>query len=244
MTDSRPPAALSETYWNESRQPLVSLVFITPMMLIYEWGFWMFGVRNGADEWMGRILAAMDFRLHIFLPVLTVAVLLGWHHLTHHPWRFSWGVLSAMAVESLFLAVCLRILLALQSMLMQISRGSAAVPTWTDKIREAIGYLGAGIYEELLFRLILISAAVWLIRLWLPERRKSSVLAVLASSLLFSAAHYVGAAGYTFDWFTFSFRFVAGVFFAVLFLYRGFGITAGAHALYDISVGLFYWTSF
>jgi hypothetical protein len=32
---------------------------------------------------------------------------------------------------------------------------------------------------------------------------------------------------------------VAGVFFALLFLYRGFGITAGTHALYDILVGIF-----
>ena len=102
-----------------------------------------------------------------------------------------------------------------------------------------MGYLGAGLYEELLFRLILITAAVWTIRLWMPDKRKSMVLAVLASSLLFSAAHYLGAAGDEFRWFSFSFRFFAGLFFAVLFIYRGFGITAGAHALYDISVVIF-----
>jgi hypothetical protein len=243
MPDDAPLISpLAESYWFESRQPLVSLAFITPMMVIYEFGVWKLGVQNGADEWMAKILAMMDFRLHIFLPLAMVAILLGWHHLTRHPWRFSTGVLSTMVVESLLLAVCLRIVLVIQStmfhgMAMQIAAEPPAAAS--EKLRLAVSYLGAGIYEELLFRLILTTAVVWLIRLWLPEKRTSIVLAVLASSVLFSAAHYVGAAGYAFDWSSFSFRFVAGVFFSVLFLYRGFGITAGAHALYDISVVIF-----
>jgi hypothetical protein len=240
MPDAPLISPLAENYWIESRQPLMSLAFITPMMLIYEVGVWKLGVQNGADVWMGKVLFLMDFRLHIFLPLLMAVILLGWHHLTHHPWRISGGVLSAMAVESLFLAVCLRMVLVLQStMMLQISVDQPPAPAMADRIREAVCYLGAGLYEELLFRLILITACAWTIRLWLPDKRKSMVLAVLASSLLFSAAHYLGAAGDPFDWFSFSFRFVAGLFFAVLFLFRGFGITAAAHALYDISVVIF-----
>jgi membrane protease YdiL (CAAX protease family) len=240
MSDSPLISPLAESYWTESRQPLVSLAFIAPMMLIYEIGVWKLGVQNGADEWMVKILSMMDFRLHIFLPLSMAAILLGWHHLTHHPWRFSIGVLSTMAIESLLLAVCLRMILVMQSTVMlQISAGGPPAPAMADRFREMVSYLGAGIYEELLFRLILITAIVWTIRLWLPDKRKSMVLAVLASSLIFSLAHYIGVAGYQFDWFSFSFRFIAGLFFAVLFIYRGFGITAGAHALYDISVVIF-----
>jgi hypothetical protein len=40
-------------------------------------------------------------------------------------------------------------------------------------------------------------------------------------------------------WFGFVFRFLAGVFFSVLFVYRGFGIAAGSHAAYDVLLGLF-----
>lgn len=236
MSDSTFLSPMAEQYWTESRQPLVSLVFIAPIMLIYEFGVWKLGVQNGADAWMAKVLAMMDFRLHIFLPLLTVGILLGWHHITHHPWRFSLGVLSTMAVESLLLAVCLRFILIMQkSVLLEV----AGDPTIADRMRLAVGYLGAGIYEELLFRLILTSATIWIFRLWVPDKRKSMVLAVLASSLLFSWAHYLGAAGETFDWFSFSFRFVAGLFFSVQFLFRGFGITAGTHALYDISIVVF-----
>ncbi len=65
------------------------------------------------------------------------------------------------------------------------------------------------------------------------------MLAALATSVLFAAAHYVGASGEPFRWFSFVFRFVAGMFFSVVFIYRGFGIAAGSHAAYDILVGLF-----
>jgi membrane protease YdiL (CAAX protease family) len=63
-------------------------------------------------------------------------------------------------------------------------------------------------------------------------------LTVIATSLLFSAAHYLGPHGETFDSFSFWFRCTAGAFFALLFVHRGFGIAAGTHALYDIMASL------
>ena len=100
-----------------------------------------------------------------------------------------------------------------------------------------MGYLGAGIYEELLFRLIVLSLLILVLRSLRLPAWAGMAIAVLASSLLFSAAHYVGGRE-PLVWFSFLFRFIAGVFFALLFLYRGFGITAGAHAGYNILVGI------
>ena len=68
--------------------------------------------------------------------------------------------------------------------------------------------------------------------------RQALVGAIVATSLIFSAAHYVGPQGQRLEISSFLFRSVAGGFFAVLFVYRGFGIAAGTHALYDILVGL------
>ena len=72
----------------------------------------------------------------------------------------------------------------------------------------------------------------------MARRWLGTASAVILTSLLFSAAHYVGPHGEPFDAFSFSFRCIAGAFFAVLFVWRGFGIAAGTHAMYDIFVGI------
>ena len=228
----------AENYWSQSRRPVVSLVFIAPLMVIYEAGVLLWGVQNGADAWMRQFLDLLGFSQHLLLPLLTVCVLLSWQYLTREPWRFSAGVLSPMAVECLFLAICLRMVLVFQGSLL-LAIGELTELSITSTLKSGVGFLGAGIYEELLFRLLLLTAAVWIIRRWWTAPKASMVLAVLVSSLIFAAAHYVGHAGDNFQWFSFLFRFVAGVFFSILFLYRGFGIAAGAHAAYDILVGLF-----
>ncbi|MGD0516232.1 MAG: CPBP family intramembrane glutamic endopeptidase [Thermoguttaceae bacterium] len=235
QTTHNPFYSRAEYYWVQSRRPVVSLVFIAPLLAIYEAGVLIWGVQNGADAWMRQFLDLMGFSQHWLLPLLTVCVLLGWHYLTHEPWRFSPGVLSPMVAECLLLAICLQVVLVFQGTLL-LSTGQASGPSIAAKM---VGYLGAGIYEELLFRLILLSATLWLIRRWWTAQNLSLVLAVLVSSLIFAAAHYVGGAGDDFHWFSFLFRFMAGVFFSILFIYRGFGIAVGAHAAYDILAILF-----
>ncbi len=101
--------------------------------------------------------------------------------------------------------------------------------------------IGAGIYEELIFRLILICVLMLLFEDVAGVSRKNSIiLSVLASAALFSAHHHIVfvngqlAPGALFNWTEFGFRTIAGVYFAVLFAIRGFGITAGTHAFYDI----------
>ncbi len=101
--------------------------------------------------------------------------------------------------------------------------------------------IGAGIYEELVFRLILICLLMLLFQDVLRLTHKNSIiLSVLISAALFSAHHHVifvdGQLGRiaAFNWTEFGFRTIAGIYFAVLFAIRGFGITAGTHAFYDI----------
>jgi hypothetical protein len=101
--------------------------------------------------------------------------------------------------------------------------------------------IGAGIYEELLFRLILICALMLLLQDVLGINQHSAVIiSVLVSAALFGAHHHIdfltGMANQSdlFDWAKFVFRTTAGVYFAALFAIRGFGITAGTHAFYDI----------
>jgi membrane protease YdiL (CAAX protease family) len=130
--------------------------------------------------------------------------------------------------------------IALQ-LLGSVMQGIVASPSLVIgvKIRDAVAYFGAGIYEELLFRLILLSGLWWLLRYFWTASWKSLATAMLASSLLFALAHYIGPGGEEVKGFSLVFRFLAGVFFGVVFVYRGFGIAAGSHALYDILVSLF-----
>ena len=101
--------------------------------------------------------------------------------------------------------------------------------------------IGAGIYEELIFRLILISIFMMIFHDLLRFGREHSIIfSVLLSAALFSLHHHIiflnGSIGQTspFNWMAFTFRTFAGIYFAVLFAVRGFGITAGTHAFYDI----------
>lgn len=101
--------------------------------------------------------------------------------------------------------------------------------------------IGAGIYEELVFRLILICLLMVFFQDLLGLSHSNAIVSsVLISAALFSAHHHIivldGQLGCSapFNWMEFSFRTMAGVYFAALFAIRGFGITAGTHAFYDI----------
>lgn len=242
-------------YWAISRQPLVSLAFVVPLLAVYEAGVLALGpkaVRNGADVWLRGLLEWLDFGNYFLLPVLVVGILLGWHHTTRQSWCVPRGVLWGMAVESVVLAFCLRGISYAAAVVLQAGVGpmfsapeTAALAAETSaSAARLIGFLGAGVYEELLFRLILLCAVAWAIRRSGATSAAATVIAVLITSAVFAAAHYVGPYGEAILWREFGFwyglvfRFLAGVFFSVLFVARGFGVAAGAHAGYDILVKL------
>ncbi len=104
--------------------------------------------------------------------------------------------------------------------------------------QELVLSLGAGIYEELLFRLILVTGLFALLRLLPISNRAQYIIAAIIGAFLFSLAHYVGALGYEFTLSSFVFRFLMGLALNALFLFRGFGIAAMTHALYDVIVTL------
>ena len=236
-------------YWFESTRPLVSLAFIVPMLLVYEAGVLLLGpqaMRNGADVWLRQLLDLTGFGQYFLLPVLTMSVLLGWHHTTRQNWRLSMNVLYAMLVESALLGGLLLVVAQLQGLLLQSIAATdpaamAALLPSGRLVGSLVGFFGAGIYEELLFRLMLLPLVAGVVRMLGVPPRASIIASVLLTSLMFSAAHYnlFTAAGEAFQWYTFLFRYVAGLFFSVLFIYRGFGISAGTHTLYDIFVALF-----
>jgi hypothetical protein len=234
-----PPAdaVAGASYWEASRTPLTSLVFALPLVLAYEGGVLALGrgsPRNGADVWLRQILDAAGFGQYFLLPALTVIGLLAWHHVEHDAWKFRPGVLVAMAAECVLWAAALIGVARLQDRLWPLAWPLAA----DGIIARLVAFCGAGLYEEVLFRLLLLPLLVWAFQRLGVAAGWAACCGLVASSLLFSAAHYVGPLGDTFTIYSFTFRFLAGMFFAILFLVRGFGIAAGTHAVYDILVGL------
>lgn len=238
----------SVTYWDRSSRPLTSLVFVAPVLLVYECGILRLGpeaMRNGADVWLRHLLDALGFGQYYLLPLITCAILLAWHHLTRSRWHVSTKVLGGMLVESALLGLLLLGIAQFQSWLfLTAAHGlgtSAAMPADLNGPGAwVIGFFGAGLYEELLFRLMLLSAVFGLLKGAGESRGASWVGAILVSSLVFSAAHFrlFTPGGDPLTWFSFLFRTLAGVFFSVLFVCRGFGVTVGAHTLYDVFVGM------
>lgn len=232
-------------YARESARPLVSLVFVAPLLIIYELGILLLGphaLRNGADTWLRNFLESLGFGQYFLLPLLTCAILLAWHHTRHEPWSLKSGVLPTMVLESLLFAGLLFAVAHVQRALWTPVPGSIVCATGNGIsagiVARLIGYCGAGIYEELLFRLMLLSATAGGLKWSGLSWRSSWIWGIVMTSLIFSAAHYelFTTGGYAFDLRSFIFRFLAGSFFATLFVLRSFGIAVGTHALYDILV--------
>jgi len=246
---TQPRSLGTATYWRESARPLTSLVFVAPMLVGYELGVLLLGnhaSRNGADVWLRSSLDSIGFGQYCLLPLLTCGLLLAWHHTRKETWQLRWPVFSGMLFESLLMGVGLLVVAQWQSDVWSHCNTTCAASADRESVfPRIVAYCGAGIYEELLFRLSLLPFCAWLLRLISGDAQKSTICAVVFTSLLFAAAHYridVTIAGWQivlpcgdqFQWSTFCFRFIAGLFFAILFVKRGFGIAAGAHALYDI----------
>jgi ABC-type sulfate transport system permease subunit len=100
--------------------------------------------------------------------------------------------------------------------------------------------LGAGVFEELVFRLGMFAGVAALLRVFLPVPHTLAVLiSGLVSSLLFSAAHHMGALGEPWSTNVFIYRSIAGAVFATIFYYRSLAHAVYTHAFYDVYVGLF-----
>jgi membrane protease YdiL (CAAX protease family) len=103
---------------------------------------------------------------------------------------------------------------------------------------QVVQFLGAGIYEEVLFRVGLFGVMYLLVRLTMMPKLFAILLAGVGASLVFSAAHHWGDHGEPMNTAKFLFRTVAGLVFTALYITRGLGVAVGTHAGYNILVGV------
>jgi len=240
-----PLASTRRNYWHDSRAPRYSLTFALPLLVLYELlaaGLAQVGngVRNGADVLLkGGFEAAFGARGPVIFGVLLIGAMLVL--IVRDRRRVRDGLKAStffvMLVESVVLASLFGVVVGLLtaqlvSPLQRLALGPAQGMGWPTALMIS---LGAGLYEELLFRVLLVTALVWLAKRalgWGPVA--SGLFATMAGALIFSAFHYVGPFGDQLELGSFVFRAIAGVAFSALYIVRGFGITAWTHALYDV----------
>jgi hypothetical protein len=234
------------SYLSATRHPWACLVFLLPLLLVYEGGVLYLGgadpdaLRNGADAWLRWGLERYGLRQIWVAPLLVVSILLvrSWANWSDRP-REPLTVGFGMTVESILFAVGLWALARnFEPLLREFGPAVASVSFRTPAAGQVVTYIGAGIYEEVLFRLGLFAVLCFLLRMV----RVPTVLAVLfagvAAALTFAAAHHIGANGEEMVPVKFFFRVLAGLYFTALYVARGFGVAVGAHAAYDVLVGL------
>ena len=179
------------------------------------------------------------------LPGIVVTMLLIWHILRKNPWHVRFETQFGMLAESLLLAICLVAVGQCHDLLFQLltksdvaAAGPPALLNSVGPMTRAVSFIGAGVYEEVMFRLLLVPAAFILFRMFEFPAKWAAIMAAICTSFLFALAHHVGPSAEALNLFAFSFRAAAGLFFASIFLLRGFGITVGCHAAYDLLVGV------
>lgn len=244
-------------YLKSTRHPLVALYFVLPLLIGYEFGVALLAdgsdateLRNGADLWLRGKLVDYGVQFPWALPSLVAGILLlrAWWAADTRPQSILGGVFGT-AVESIGFAVGLWLVARNFRPIMEsfglplFDVPVPAGPVVPDKFQaipagQLVRYVGAGIYEEVLFRLMLFSLLAVLFKFSLLPSLITIPLAGATGSVLFAAAHHIGPHGEPVVPIVFAFRVVAGLLFTALYQFRGFGVAVGTHAGYDILVGV------
>lgn len=228
------PLTLTGRYRLLTQQPLYCLLFLFPFVATYEFGALL--LRPGA--WPERHLVAQSLIQDLFgwfgatgfwLPgVALVLTLLAWHVLSRNPWQVRGWVPAVMLIESLVLTIPL---LVLNRVLLP-----AAAPVDASMLRaQIILALGAGVYEELVFRLFLITGlTVLFVAVFRVPLKVATWFVVALAALIFALCHVQPIGAETFRWTAFLMRLTAGAYLSLLFITRGLGISTGCHAAFNL----------
>jgi len=237
-------------YWQSSKHPFYALLSVFPVLLFYELialtlnQQQQIGIRNAADVIIKNIIIKQLMEtvgIHgLFAYGLIVLVVLGilfWQRYRNKNLSFQPTYFVIMFIESLVYAVFLGPLVGYFTNLLQHFMPLTHIIDQLSLTHKVMLSLGAGFYEELVFRVILLSGSVFLLVKFLNLSRSAAVvIASLFSSVVFSAFHYLGPFGEPFQIYSFVFRFLAGIIFAILYILRGFGIAVYTHTLYDLLI--------
>ena len=207
-----------------------SLVLIFPLLLAYEIGVLFTGHVNGADVVTRSLYGVVGSRggYLVIHAVFALAFLL-WVRRDRRWTTLSLDVAAPVVLEAAVYALTLG---ALGAVIVERLLGLGITGS------EIVSALGAGVHEELVFRLCAMTGLVALLARSSLDRRVAVAVALVGSAVLFAAAHHLGSHGEVFTAHAFAYRCVAGLVFGLVFWCRSLAHAVYAHALYDIVVAL------
>lgn len=240
MNDKAPDSAAS--YFRDTSSILYSYLISLPLLLLYEILIYASqpdpasAVRISVDVWIKTLFSLLG--TNVLSVTLLIAALLGMVILYREREKLSTlriayfgGMLLEAACYALLLATVISSIVGALTQLMQ--PGSMEGLTTLQQLALS---LGAGLYEELFFRVVLVGGLYFIASRLFARRWLAFSLAIIAAALLFSGAHYLGELGDAFTLGSFLFRFLFGLSLNAIYLWRGFGMAAWTHAIYDIMV--------
>ena len=220
-----------ENYHRLTRGVTVSVAYLLPLLAAYEVGVWRSGMllRNSAEVSLKRAAglfggAGVWVELATFLLVAVVAVVLARRNV------------PAIRLYPVFLLEALLFALLLGPVVSFVVGGVGLRPAAVASRSELLLLsIGAGVYEELLFRLFFLAGSFAVLhRVFGTPRAVALGAAIVSSALCFAGYHYVGRQADVFRWSSFAFRAIAGLTLGGLFSWRGLALCAYLHAFYDI----------
>ena len=224
-----------------ARNLLTSLILVFPLFLIYQLGvLFTLPMLNGADFVTTFLFTSLGLTLKGYLLFLAVvvslfAIVVG---LLKRKQQFNGRVLLPVLLESVIYALTMGSLIVLvMTKVLGFPPTLAAALQRQGFVGRTVMSLGAGVYEETVFRLGLLGGSIAVFEKLLGMSRWAAVLgAFILSSAVFSFVHYLPPLGDAFSFGSFTFRLLAGVVFGLLFKLRGFAVAVYTHAFYDIFV--------
>ena len=204
-----------------------SLVLIFPLLLVYQLAIVVWPSVVATDPVSRALFSACHGRSgYLLVQALIAAGFLWWLHATGRARALALAVVAPVALEASLIALVMWLgLPALVHHALGLGVGSSVASA-----------IGAGVYEELTFRLLLVGGVLKVAEAAGLSRRVAAVLAVTAAALIFALAHHAGAAGESWSRAAFAFRALAGLALGATFWFRSLAHATYAHVIYDLLV--------
>ncbi len=229
-------------YFSSTHSILYSYLISLPLLLLYEILIFLSQpdtehiVRISVDVWIKTLFSYIG--PNVLSITLIFVALLGVFVLYRERERLSSLKLSyflTMLIEASAYAFLLALLItsAIAGLFQMIQNSPIE---HLSVLQQLALSLGAGLYEELFFRVILVSVLLFLFKQLFDKKLMSYGLAMVVAAAIFSFVHYVGVLGDPFTMSSFLFRFLFGLALNAIYIWRGFGMAAWTHAIYDLMV--------